>query len=281
MVTFSDGQGNVIVRPTIVVTQDCRCERRIEAAANALALQTAKLERLLSEPLTRPLGSMQAPRCFAGDEAVTFVQREQDGNTADAAAPPLHQAVDERSGTPPRRPDPEVDTYLGLRHVRANAHARLASLEAAANSGKRSQLAERGPAQRDRAAQRPTAAAEPVDARRSKRRLCAAELDADDPARHDTAVGRRRHGEPGALDDAYQQTSAVTRAPSCRTVAWTHASACIHSGRPRARLSEHRRIRETRFQKLASGKQALAVAAPRPFDIAAVSSSIDRAHKEL
>jgi hypothetical protein len=67
-------RGHVIVRPTIVLTQDCRYEQRVEPAANALTLKAAKLQKLLAEQLTRPLGSMQTPRCFASDEAVTLVQ---------------------------------------------------------------------------------------------------------------------------------------------------------------------------------------------------------------
>jgi|GEM_PF-5515171 len=80
---------NVIVRPTILL-HDRRYERRVEAAAGALAMQAAKLHALLAEPLTRPLGSMQAPRCFAGDEAITLIQ-----NKAVGAAPP-HLPADGR-----------------------------------------------------------------------------------------------------------------------------------------------------------------------------------------
>jgi hypothetical protein len=66
---------NVLVRPTILI-HDRRYERRVEAAAGALALQAAKLHALLAEPLTRPLGSMQTPRFFAGDEAITLIQHK-------------------------------------------------------------------------------------------------------------------------------------------------------------------------------------------------------------
>jgi hypothetical protein len=97
---------NVLVRPTILI-HDRRYERRVEAAAGALALQAAKLHALLAEPLTRPLGSMQAPRCFAGDEAVTLIQNKPVGGTS-RSTDNRHLPADgrhERERATSRRPD--------------------------------------------------------------------------------------------------------------------------------------------------------------------------------
>jgi hypothetical protein len=134
----------VLVRPTIVL-RERRYERQVEAAASALALQAAKLHALLAEPLTRPLGSMQTPRCFAGDDGITLIQSKSVG-VAYEPAPACHD-VELRDTLPTSEPvrydsgharftTPDADTYHGLREIRETAHARLASLEAAAASGR-------------------------------------------------------------------------------------------------------------------------------------------------
>jgi hypothetical protein len=160
---------NVIVRPTIVL-HERRYERRVEAAASALALQAAKLHALLAEPLTRPLGSMQTPRLFTGDDGVTLIQSKKVGvsyepasmlNTLLTAEPrdverSRAELRDPRHIGEPVRYDvdrariagTEPDTYHGLREMREHAHARLASMEAAAASGRSSPQAELDDARR-------------------------------------------------------------------------------------------------------------------------------------
>lgn len=151
---LADDLENVIVRPTIVLN-DRRYERRVEAAASALALQAAKLHALLAEPLTRPLGSMQTPRCFTGEDGITLIQSKKVGIPYEPASMfdtrDVELARAERQSAEPVRYDvegAEPDTYHGLREMREHAHARLASMEAAAASGKEPPHAERGNARR-------------------------------------------------------------------------------------------------------------------------------------
>ena len=145
----------VIVRPTITV-HDRRYERRVEAAANALAQQAATLHALLAEPLTRPLGSMQTPQLCTGEEGITLVQsqkrapgpsanaqhalrqRREHAHARLAALEPntdtqqRMQQIREQTHARLASLEPNADTYHGLREIREHAHARLASLEAAA-----------------------------------------------------------------------------------------------------------------------------------------------------
>lgn len=159
---LAEGLQNVIVRPTIVL-DDRRYERRVEAAASALAVQAAKLHALLAEPLTRPLGSMQTPHCFTGEDGITLIQSKHE----------------------PVRYDSARDTYHGLREIRENAHARLASLEAAAVGGRgsRAELT-------DHDAQARTA-----------------------PARPDAGGHRTSHVRPRSVGE-YAQEATVTPRPS-------------------------------------------------------------------
>lgn len=100
---------NVIVRPTILV-QERRYERRVEAAAEALALQAAKLHALLAEPLTRPLGSMQTPKCFTADDATTLVQNKSLGTPSE-----LPHSQHARTSARAAEPLPHVAPHAPLR----------------------------------------------------------------------------------------------------------------------------------------------------------------------
>lgn len=111
-----------------------------------LTVQRAvELRLLLQEPLTKPLGSIGADESFSEDDVVTLVQWSMAGSTDGC---PAHATLSQcrlrpapliaaENAAPLGLFAPEIETPTAMERLRDKAHARLVSLEAAADGGAR------------------------------------------------------------------------------------------------------------------------------------------------